>query len=96
MKKLIFIIMFLPFIVGCDSSSSSNDNPPAPTPPDPDPTPPIETITPMVVGEVYQVLPGDELYKTSDQARVEIAHFEDSNVSGVILVSGSANLLTHQ
>jgi|GEM_PF-3330315 len=95
MKKLIFITIILPFIVGCGESSSHSSHSPAPAP-DPEPTPPTETTTHMVVGEVYQVLPGDELYKTSSQARVEIAHFEDSNVSGVILVSGSANLLTHQ
>jgi len=91
MKKIILGVVLLSFMVGCNSSSGTKNT----TPISPEPTPPTEAITHMVVGETYQVLAGNEVNKTSANAQVQIFHYEESNVTAVSLVEGSADLITH-
>jgi len=89
-KKLISIITLVVFIAGCGGSSNSRDNvsdaPAIETPP----TNPTEVIT-MNLDESYQISNYDELNKTSNEAKVEIIHFEDGGTS-VVLREGSATL----
>lgn len=95
MKKIILGVVLLSFIVGCNSSSGTKST--TPITPDPDPIPPstTPTITHMIVGETYQVLVGNEVNKTSANAQVQIFHYEESNVTAVSLIEGSANLITY-
>jgi len=101
-KKIISIIIFMIFVAGCGGSSNNRgavavvppvENPPnvpdvpAETPP---PNNPVEVIT-MVLNEPYQVDRNDELNKTSDEASVEVIHFEDGGTA-VVLREGSATL----
>lgn len=93
MKKIVSIIVILISISGCGGSSNSrsnigNDNTtPVAPPPSNNPT----EVVAMVLDEPYQVDKYDEINKTSNEAKIEVIHFEDGGTAA-ILRAGSATL----
>ncbi len=96
MKKIVLITILLVAITGCGHSSHrgsglNDNNGTSPITPTPSPSDsPTEVIT-MTIDEPYQVYKYDEINKTSNEAQVEIVHFEDGNTAAILRV-GSATL----
>lgn len=94
MKKIIAIVVLLAFFVGCGGGSSSTRSNIG-TGTDTNTTTPAPSGTPkevvqMITGEVYSVYPGDEIKKSSTDAKVRIIYNKSVDSIAVALVEGSA------
>lgn len=87
MKKLFTLLFTSLMIIGCgggSGGSSSNDES-ASQPSN------IE----MVLSAPYTVYPGDQIVKTSENAKVTISHIDGHSESTVILIDGNATIIRH-
>lgn len=56
--------------------------------------PESEIVVPMILNQVYEVAEGQAVQKTSDSAEIEMTVNIETGVTSVVLLSGSANLIT--
>lgn len=53
----------------------------------------VATVEILNTGDTAEVFEGDELEKTTDEARIEVRHEEDGNRKYVTVLSGTAELV---
>lgn len=90
MRKLLILISVF-FLLGCGGGSGSSSG----TTVSVEPALPDGTEK-MIVGQTYQVLPGDQVVKTSEDTQIKVVHVDGETNSTIELVAGEANIVRSQ
>ncbi len=86
MKELLILVSML-FLIGCGGGGGSTS-----VAEDPLPTGTEE----MVAGQAYQVSPGDQVVKISEDTQIKVVHVDGETNSTIELVAGEANIVRSQ